>query len=156
MLDDRCPGGDAASSGGDDESDVDDDGDGDDDSSSDDDAWRTAAWVPEDVPHRVFVHSNDEGTSVNAVCFCPGGAHLVSAGSDCRIRLWHLASMAVVACFEHVLPKERFCCLNTATINAVAVSHDGSSLAAGGYDCALTVWQLPQVFGISDAKARHA
>jgi len=98
---------------------------------------------------QLFRHSSREDVAVNAVSLSRGGIRLASAASDCSIILWHCPSQCIIARFEHSLPKDKFCCLNTATLNAVQFSPDDSALVAGGYDCHVTVWRLPIALSIN-------
>jgi len=61
------------------------------------------------------------GDRVTSVVYSPDGSRLISGSWDGTVRLWDVASGQQIGSFEH-----------GAEINTVAVSYDGSRIAAGG------------------------
>ena len=70
---------------------------------------------------------------VSAVAFTPGG-HAVSGSHDHTVRVWDVGSGSeLYGCRGH-----------TGAVLCVAVSPGGRTLASGGADSSIRLWQLPE------------
>ncbi|NUP96936.1 MAG: hypothetical protein HUU28_12320 [Planctomycetaceae bacterium] len=74
--------------------------------------------------------------SVNGLVFSPDGAHLFAAGGEAglsgEIRQWKTADASLVRVFEG----------HKDAVYSVALSPDGQTLASGGYDPQVKLWNV--------------
>src|SRR5437667_12535988 len=75
---------------------------------------------------------NEPSGSVYALAWNPGGAGLLSGGSDGRLRWWDVHSGQCIRVRE----------AHQGTVQALKVSPDGSRLASCGDDGAIMLWDL--------------
>jgi len=64
------------------------------------------------------------------ICFSPDGSRVIAAAGDKSIRAW-----------DTTTGMELRPLLQESGVKSVAVSPDGSTLAAGGIDGSLTIWR---------------
>lgn len=78
---------------------------------------------------------------VNAVAFSPSGGVLVSAGADARVLLWDVSPATLARQPQQTQSLFAFAS-HRAPVRSVAFSRDGLSLASGGEDAQIFVWDV--------------
>jgi hypothetical protein len=70
---------------------------------------------------------------VQSLVFCPNGRHFLSSSADQTVRLWDIASGALLRTYRG----------HTDYIRSVVVSPDGRAAVSGSDDCTIRYWRLP-------------
>jgi WD40 repeat protein len=79
-----------------------------------------------EVPHRA---------DVTAVAFDPFSGRMATGDADGRVRVWTVGGSAALEVTEQVVAGG-----HAEAVTALAFSHDGKTLASGGRDRAVTLW----------------